>query len=87
MQERSIVERVVIPEGNVEALDGAPDRIAALELQLMQLREEMRGEFSAVRVDIRRSDEEMRRAVRVLHDILVARLSAVGEATRLRKKR
>jgi hypothetical protein len=87
MQERSIVERVVIQEEQLEAIDRAPDRIAALELQLMQLREELRAEFSAVRVDIRRSDEEVRRAVRVLHDNLIARLSAVGDATRLRKKR
>jgi hypothetical protein len=87
MQERSIVERVVIQEGNMEALDTAGDRRAAMELQLMQLREEMRAEFSAIRVDIRRSDEEMRRAVRVLHDIIIARLSAVGDPGRLRKKR
>ena len=87
MQERSIVERAVIQEGSVAALDSAPDRLAPVELQLMQLREEMRAEFSAVRTDIRRSDEEMRRSVRVLHDNLIARLSAVGDATRLRKKR
>lgn len=87
MQERSIVERIAIPETNAEGADIAADRMAALELQLMQLREEIRSEFSAVRVDIRRSDEEMRRSVRVLHDIVVARLSAVGDATRLRKKR
>lgn len=87
MQERSIVERVVIQEGNVEALDRARDRLADVESQLMQLREEIRGDLSAVRVDIRRLDEEMRRAVRVLHDNLVARLSAVGDAARLRKRR
>lgn len=87
MQERSIIERIQIPDKNAEMLAIPPDRMAAVELQLMQLREEMRGEFSAMRGDIRRSDDEVRRSVRVLHDNLIARLSAVGDATRLRKKR
>jgi hypothetical protein len=87
MQERSIIERIQIPDKNAEMLEIPPDRMAAVELQLMQLREEMRGEFSAMRGDIRRSDDEVRRSVRVLHDNLIARLSAVGDATRLRKKR
>lgn len=49
MQERSIVERVEILERKVEALETLPDRVTRVELQLVQLRDEMRGEFSAIR--------------------------------------
>lgn len=49
MQERSIVERVEILERTVEALETLPDRVTRVELQLVQLRDEMRGEFSAIR--------------------------------------
>jgi hypothetical protein len=49
MQERSIVERVEILERKVEALETLPDRVTRVELQLVQLRDEMRAEFSAIR--------------------------------------
>jgi hypothetical protein len=49
MQERSIVERVEILERKVETLETLPDRVTRVELQLVQLRDEMRGEFSAIR--------------------------------------
>ena len=87
MQERSIVERIVIPETKAEGLDVAPEPAAALELQLLQLREEIRTEFSAVRDEVRSGDEETRRHLRLLHDTLIARLSALGDATRFRRKR
>lgn len=86
MQERSIVERVVIQEGNTEALETAHDRLAAVELQLMQLREEIRGEFSAIRDEVRGGDEETHRHVRLLHDTLIARLAAIGDGMRFRRK-
>ena len=86
MQERSIVERVMIPETKLEGLDVAPDRTAALELQLMQLREEIRTAFSAICEEVRGGDEETRRHVRLLHDTLIARLSALGDGL-LRRKR
>ena len=87
MQERSIVERIMIPETNGEGVEVAPDRAAALELQLMQLREEIRTEFSAVRDEVRGGDEETRRHVRLLHDTLIARLAAIGDGMRFRRKR
>lgn len=86
MQERSIVERIVIPETKGEGLDVAPDRAAALELQLMQLREEMRAEFSAVRDEVRGGDEETRRHLRILHDNLIARLAGLGDSIFRRKR-
>jgi hypothetical protein len=64
MQERSIVERVEILERKVEALETLPDRMTRVELQLMQLRDEMRGEFSAIRGEMQTGDEETRRTLR-----------------------
>src|SRR5438552_1403571 len=51
MQERSVIERVWILERKVEVLETVPARVTAVELQLLQLRDEMRGEFSAIRGD------------------------------------
>ena len=77
MQERSIVERVEILERKVEALETLPDRMTRVELQLVQLRDEMRAEFSAIRggadadvtlstlrQEIRAIKEETRRVLR-----------------------
>jgi hypothetical protein len=36
----------------VEALGTLPDRVTRVELQLVQLRDEMRAEFSAIRGDV-----------------------------------
>jgi predicted phage gp36 major capsid-like protein len=64
MQERSVVERVEILERKVEILERLPERVTAVELQIVQLRDEMRGEFSALREEIRAGDEETRRQLR-----------------------
>jgi hypothetical protein len=77
MQERSIVERVEVLERKVEELETLPDRVTRVELQLVQLRDEMRGEFSAIRggagedltlstlrQEIRAIKEETRRVLR-----------------------
>jgi hypothetical protein len=44
-----IVRRVEVLEQKVEALESLPGRVSALELQIVQLRAEMRAEFSALR--------------------------------------
>jgi predicted phage gp36 major capsid-like protein len=44
----------------VELLETLPERVAAVELQLVQLRDEMRGEFSATRAEMRAGDEIQR---------------------------
>jgi predicted phage gp36 major capsid-like protein len=96
------VERVEILERKVEALETLPDRMTRVELQLVQLRDEMRGEFSAVRGEmqtgdeetrrtlrdeIRAGDEETRRYMRMLHDDVIARLAIIQEGQRPRKTR
>lgn len=100
MQQRSIVERVEILERKVEALETLPDRLTGVELQLVQLRDEMRVEFSAIRggagtnvtlsslrEEIRAGDEETRRFMRVLHEEVITRLALIEEGRRARKKR
>ena len=85
----------------MEDLASLPARLAAVELQIRQLRDEMRGEFSAIRqgltslfraelvsntdslrAEIRDGDEETRRFMRVLHEDVIARIAALGDARR-----
>ena len=66
----------------MEGLAALPAHVASVELQIVQLRDEMRLGFSAVRQEIREGDEETRRYRRVLHEDVIARLAALGEARR-----
>lgn len=61
-------------------LERLPDRISALESQIVQLRAEMREEFSAVRQEIREGDEETRRFMRVLHEEVIGRIATMKES-------
>ena len=94
MPERTLKERVEILEQKVENLESVPAKVAAVELQILQLREEMRGEFSTIRGEIRAGDEETRRSLRdeirqgdeetrrymrVLHEDVIARIALLGE--------
>ena len=53
MPERSLAESVEILEQHVRDLQSLPDRVAGVELQILQLRGEMHGEFSAIREELR----------------------------------
>ena len=64
MQQRSMIERIEILERKVEALETLPERVTAVELQLVQLRDEMHAEFSATRAEMRAGDEEIQRTLR-----------------------
>ena len=78
MAERSLEERVNMLERRVEILEQLPERVTALEAQIVQLRNEMRAEFSATRADARAGDEETRRYMRVLFEQLVERIKIIG---------
>ena len=93
MTEKSLEERVDMLERRVELLEQLPDRVTALELQIVQLRDEMRAEFSATRAEARAGDEETRRVLRdeiragdqetrrfmrILHEDLVGRIEILG---------
>ena len=77
MQPRSAIERIEILEKKVEVLERLPERVTAVESQLVQLRDEMRAEFSATRAEMRAGDEETRRLMRVLYEDVIARLAAI----------
>jgi hypothetical protein len=53
-----------IVEQKVAGLEALPERMTALESQFLQLREEMRAEFSVVRNEIHAGDEETQRTLR-----------------------
>jgi hypothetical protein len=83
MSRESLEARIDRLERRVELLEQLPQRITALEVQIVQLREEMRSEFSAIRVqiqgDLRAGDEETRGLMRVLHEDVIARIATLKE--------
>ena len=75
-------------------LEELPRRMDRLESQIVQLRTEMRDEFSAVRTEfaavrteMRSGDEETRRYMRVLFEEYVGRMKVVGEAVITKRNR
>jgi hypothetical protein len=83
MSRESLEARIDRLERRVELLAQLPQRITALEVQIVQLREEMRSEFSAIRVEIQRDlragDEETRGLMRILHEDVIARIATLKE--------
>ena len=86
MPQPPLARRVEILEEKVGALERLPGRMDALELQIMQFREEVRVEFSAIRqeaaasmdalrAEMRDGDEETRRYMRVLHEDVISRIA------------
>ena len=77
MPNKSLEERMDNLERRVEVLEQLPDRVTALETQIVLLRDEMRSEFSAtrqeLREEIRAGDEETRRELtKQMHDLFEA---------------
>ena len=66
----------------VTKLEELPARLDDLGGQLLQLRTEMRAEFSAVRDGMRASDERVMGQARVLHEDVIARLRCCEKASR-----
>ena len=65
MQEPTLLRRIEILEHKVELLEQLPARLQSVELQILQLRGEMRDGFSALRAEIRAGDEELRAELRM----------------------
>lgn len=78
MVEKSLEERVDMLERRVEIMERLPQHVSALDTQIVQLRDEMRAEFSTTRADARAGDEETRRYMRVLFEDLVERIKTIG---------
>jgi len=81
-------------EKRVDTLEQLPERVRAVELQIVQLREEFRGEFSVLRTEIRAGGEETRRVLReemrelfadnqrqmrILHEDVIARIATIRQ--------
>jgi len=98
MAERDLTERVEVLEMKVAALEELPARVTAVESQIVLLRDEMRGEFSAVRQEMRALNDETRAEMRalneqtvtqmrVLHEDVIDRIAKLDEGRRPRRKR
>jgi hypothetical protein len=68
MSPQPLESRVEILEDRVTKLEALPARIGSIELQIVQLRSEMHGEFSAVRAEMREMKRELRQEMRELND-------------------
>ena len=64
MARQTVESRVESLERRVTTLEQLPVRIGRLESQILQFREEVRGEFSAVRADMRAGDAALREEIR-----------------------
>ena len=92
MMQLPLAARVRILEEHVQSLADLPDRVAALELQIVQFRAEVRDEFAAIRSEMATKADlavmtdqmagqiaELRRHMHLLHEDLVSRLSLLAE--------
>ena len=77
MQPRSFEERITMLERQVQHL---PERVTTLESQFMQFRVAMRNEFSAMRTEMKRADDDTRVFMRVLYEDVLSRLEIIGES-------
>ncbi len=86
----ALANRATILEHKMQSLEGLPDRVASLEVHIVQFRAEVGKEFSAVhqgmrvlgktlRAEMRAGDEETRRQMRVLHGEVIARFALLDE--------
>ena len=83
MPPQTIENRVDQLERRVTELERSPERITAVESQIVQLRTEMRGEFSAVREEIRSGDEQTRRVLGERIDETTRVVQRIDETTRV----
>ena len=75
MPERALAKRVEILEQRVGDLQSLPERVAGVESQILQLRGEMHGEFSAIR-------GEMHSEFSAVRDEMHSEFSAVRDELR-----
>jgi hypothetical protein len=73
--------RVEILEGNMDQLQEVPIRLAAVEAQIVQLRGEMQGGFSAFRTEMREAADKLRTEIHESADRLRIEMRAVNDET------
>ena len=85
-------------EGQMQEMRGLPERVTNLGSQILQLRQEMRDEFSATRSGFRgelaaavttlsQAIADTNTHMRVLHEDTLSRFATIGEGRKSRKKR
>src|SRR5262245_1735850 len=79
MADANLEHRVEILEEKMGELQDVPARLAAVESQIVQIRSEMRSEFSAVRAEMRTMIDETRLEMRVLHEEVISRIALLQE--------
>lgn len=90
MADADLERRVRILEENMDGLRDVPRRLMAVEFQIVQLRGEMQGGFSALqtqmqalneqtRADMVRLNEQTRAQMRALHEDVIARIALMHE--------
>ena len=88
MEPVSPEDRVALMDEDVRELRQLRERVASLELNILQFSAEVRGDVSAIRQDLqgavqllraemRAGDAETRRYLRVLHEEVLSRIAAV----------
>ena len=82
MPSQTLANRVAILEHKMQSLEGLPDRVASLELQIVQFRAEVRAEFSAVRQEMRALGETLRAEMSGLGDTLRGEMNGLGDTLR-----
>ena len=87
MADDALAARVEHLERKMALLEDLPERVSAVELQIVHLRNEMHEQFSAVRAEIIGGDEETRRYMRVLHEEVLSRIATFQELQQRQRKR
>ena len=64
MQPRSLEQRVTMLEEQMQELRELPARVAGVELQILQLRDDVRDGFSAIRDEVHSVRDELRDEIR-----------------------
>ena len=82
MPPQVLVNRVASLEQRVTDLERLPQRITAVESQVVQLRTEMRDEFSAVRGEMKDMRESLRTEIAETGAALRAEMNEMGAALR-----
>lgn len=78
----TLSKRMDTVEQKLAGLQSLPGRMTALESQFLQLREEMRAEFSAIRTETQAGDEETRQVLREEISVVRKEMQAGDEETR-----
>jgi hypothetical protein len=81
MNQPTLATRIEVLERKMEPLAGLPDRVASLELQIVQFRAEVREEFSAVRGEMRACEERLRGEIGACEQRLRLEMRALNSET------